>query len=76
MPSLGYLFGDEGAGSHLGKNFMESYLKKNLPDDLLEAFENRYNFRLEDILNALYNRPYPNRFRRLFLPGYPSGIRK
>ena len=62
VDSLGYLFGDEGAGSYLGKTFMAAYLKKQLPQDLRTAFDNHYHFTLEDILNALYSRPYPNRF--------------
>lgn len=66
VDSLGYLFGDEGAGSYLGKGFMEAYLKKRLPTDLREAFDERYHYTLEDILNALYNRPYPNRFLASF----------
>ena len=66
VDSLGYLFGDEGAGSYLGKLFMGAYLKKELPDDLREAFEKQYGLTLEDILNSLYNRPSPNRFLASF----------
>ncbi len=66
VPSLGYLFGDEGAGSNLGKRLMESYLKGRLPDDLREEFDAKYNLTLEDYLNAFYNRPFPNRFLASF----------
>jgi glucosamine kinase len=66
VPSLGYLFGDEGAGSNLGKTLMEKYLKKRLPEDIRREFDNQYRFTLEDILNALYNRPFPNRFLASF----------
>jgi glucosamine kinase len=66
VPSLGYIFGDEGAGSNIGKRFMEKYLKDKLPTDLKLEFENQYNLTLEDILNSLYNRPYPNRFLASF----------
>ena len=66
VASLGYLFGDEGAGSNLGKRLMESYLKKRLPEDLRSEFEKEYNFTLEDYLNAFYNRPFPNRFLASF----------
>ena len=66
VPSLGYLFGDEGAGSYLGKSFMEKQLKKRLPAEIQKAFDERYKFSLEDILNALYNRPFPNRFLASF----------
>jgi len=51
VPSLGYIFGDEGAGSNIGKRFMEKYLKDKLPPDLKEEFLQTYNLTLEDILN-------------------------
>jgi glucosamine kinase len=66
VPSLGYLFGDEGAGSNLGKNLIEKYLKGKLPEDIRREFEETYRLALEDILNALYNRPFPNRFLASF----------
>jgi len=66
VPSLGYLFGDEGAGSYIGKIFMEKYLKNRIPGDLREEFNSIYNFKLEDILNAIYNRPFPNRWLASF----------
>ncbi len=66
VDSLGYLFGDEGAGSYLGKSLLAAYLKKQLPGDLREAFNETYHYTLEDILNALYNLPSPNRFLASF----------
>ncbi len=66
VPSLGYMFGDEGAGSNIGKLFMEKYLKDKLPVDLRADFDRQYSFTLEQILDALYNKPYPNRFLASF----------
>ena len=66
IDSLGYLFGDEGAGSYLGKLFMKAYLKKELPGDLRELFDKQFGFTLGDILNSLYNKPSPNRFLASF----------
>ncbi|MFC2102419.1 hypothetical protein ACFLS7_05450 [Bacteroidota bacterium] len=66
IPSLGYLFGDEGAGSNLGKKLLGRYLKEELPETIHRAFENRYQYSLEEILNALYNKPFPNRFLASF----------
>jgi glucosamine kinase len=66
VPSLGYLFGDEGAGSNLGKILVEKYLKDKLPAEIRKEFDDEYRFTLEDILNALYNRPFPNRFLASF----------
>lgn len=66
VPSLGYLFGDEGAGSNIGKRLMEAYLKDRLPAEIREEFDAIYKLSLEDILNALYNLPTPNRFLASF----------
>ena len=66
VDSLGYMFGDEGAGSNLGKSWLSLYLKKQVPEDLRTEFDHHYRFTLEDILNAIYNRPYPNRFLASF----------
>jgi glucosamine kinase len=66
VPSLGYLYGDEGAGSYLGKQLIGHYLKDSLPLDLKKEFDKTYHFALEDILNAIYNRPFPNRFLASF----------
>ena len=66
VSSLGYLFGDEGAGSYLGRSFMEKYLKNKLPGDIRDEFNLIYKFSLEDILNAIYNRPFPNRWLASF----------
>jgi glucosamine kinase len=66
VDSLGFLFGDEGAGSYLGKTWLGKYLKRELPDDLRSSFDDHYGYSLEDILNSLYNRPYPNRFLASF----------
>lgn len=73
IPSLGYLYGDEGAGSYLGKEFLGRYLQNELPEQIKTAFDNRYHYTLEDILNSLYNKPFPNRFLAsfsLFLKGH------
>jgi N-acetylglucosamine kinase-like BadF-type ATPase len=66
LDSLGYLFGDEGAGSYLGKMFLGAYLRKELPEDLRSAIDSHYGYSLEDILNSLYNKPSPNRFLASF----------
>jgi N-acetylglucosamine kinase-like BadF-type ATPase len=66
IDSLGYLYGDEGAGSYLGKMFLGTYLKKELPADLRELFDKQYGYTLEDILNSLYNKPSPNRYLASF----------
>ena len=66
LPSLGFIFGDEGSGSHLGKLFMSSYFKDKLPDGIKDSFINKYKLTDPEILDAIYRRPFPNRFLATF----------
>ncbi len=64
--SLGYMFGDEGSGAHLGKTFIASYLKKTAPCDVMDAFFNDYKLTEEEILTHIYRKADPNRFLASF----------
>ncbi len=66
VPACGYILGDEGSGAVLGKNFVSDYLKRQLPDDLRQAFENQYHLTMLDIIEKVYRRPMPNRFLASF----------
>lgn len=58
----GYILGDEGSGSVLGKQFLSDVLKKLAPQILIDDFFERYNLTSDDVMDAVYNRPFPNRF--------------
>jgi N-acetylglucosamine kinase-like BadF-type ATPase len=64
--SLGYVLADEGSGAYLGRQLVRDYFLDELPVALKEAFDRKYNYSLENVLNAVYNRPYPNRFLASF----------
>ncbi|NOX45663.1 MAG: hypothetical protein GXO89_01635 [Chlorobi bacterium] len=66
QPSLGYFFGDEGSGAHMGKLFIKDYLLKKLPAKIDAAFRKEHNYTLDNILDAIYNMPFPNRFLASF----------
>jgi N-acetylglucosamine kinase-like BadF-type ATPase len=68
VPSLGYLFADEGSGGYLGKLLLTNYLLGNLSLETTELFNLKYNYSLENILDAAYNKPKPNRFLASFSP--------
>ena len=62
VPSRGFIFGDEGSGSNLGKELISHYFKNTLPDTIKNAFIKKYNLPDTDIMDAIYRRPFPNRF--------------
>lgn len=64
--SLGYMFGDEGSGAHLGKSFIQKYLKQDVPGELKNAFSEKYGLTNEEILTNIYRKANPNRFLASF----------
>ena len=72
--SLGYFFGDEGSGAHMGKNFIKDYLLGNLPEKLQEKFKKDYHYTCDNILDAVYNLPYSNRFLASFCEFYADNL--
>lgn len=60
LPSLGFLMGDEGSGSAIGKQLVRRYFMKKLPEDLHTEFEQSYGLKIEDALKNMYHSPRPN----------------
>lgn len=42
VPSLGWLLGDEGSGTHLGKALLRAWFYRELPTDINNAFNQRF----------------------------------
>ncbi len=64
--SLGYMFGDEGSGAHLGKTYIGLHLKNRIPEEIKKAFDQQCGLSHEEILTTLYQQPNPNRFLASF----------
>lgn len=62
IDSLGYLLGDEGSGSYIGKKVVRDFMRGYLPPELESKFRLKYGVTNADIFNTLYNKPMPNRF--------------
>ncbi|ERJ68455.1 BadF/BadG/BcrA/BcrD ATPase family protein [Porphyromonas gingivalis W4087] len=65
---LGYILGDEGSGAVLGRLFIGSLLKGQMPEGLCEAFLQEYGLTSADIVESVYRKPFPNRFLAGFSP--------
>lgn len=61
-PSPGYLLGDEGAGSNIGKLFLRDVLYEIAPSDILISFKNTYNLSPSALIDEVYNAPHPNAY--------------
>ncbi len=65
-PSLGYIVGDEGSGTYLGKKVLQYYFYNTFDDELKEAFLNTYGDNLVHILDKIYKSPFPNKYLASF----------
>ena len=60
ITSLGFLLGDEGSGTHLGKLLIQGYFYREFPDDIKKAFEEELSFDKHVFLNKVYNNDSAN----------------
>lgn len=66
--SLGYVLGDEGSGTVLGKKVLKAALSGAMPENLLQQFKNYYPIDADQALEKIYSEPFPNRFLASFAP--------
>jgi len=66
QPSLGYVLGDEGSGSYMGRNLVSKYLNNELPKELENEFNKQFGLEKKDILNSVYKEAFPNRYLASF----------
>ncbi|MEC5172241.1 N-acetylglucosamine kinase-like BadF-type ATPase [Chryseobacterium nepalense] len=62
LPSLGFLVGDEGSGSAIGKQLVRRFFMQKLPEDLSVEFEQTYKLTVDEVLKNMYHSTRPNAF--------------
>ena len=62
LPSLGYLIGDEGSGSAIGKQLVRRFFMQKLPKDLQDEFEATYHLTIDEALKNMYHTTRPNAY--------------
>lgn len=69
IENLGYLAGDEGSGSHIGRNLLQAYFYRELPKEICNDFEAKYPQGKRALLDELYSpKGSPNVFLASFAP--------
>jgi len=68
IPSLGFLLGDEGSGAWFGRKLLQAYFYRELPQDLRVAFNKKYRFTKDEILNNIYGVKNPNSVVATYMP--------
>ncbi len=65
-PSLGYILGDEGSGSYIGKQFLSDLFYNRVPEETAMAFKKDYPEELSYYLTKVYKEPNANAFLASF----------
>ena len=66
--SGGFILGDDGSASVLGKMFINDYLKKLIPEDVAKDFESRYDGSYANIVENVYRGSAPAAYLGGFAP--------
>jgi len=56
LPSLGFMLGDDGSGSALGKRLVKNFFMAKLPKEIEEDFINEYHLTIEETLENMYHK--------------------
>ncbi len=65
---LGYILGDEGSGTWLGKQLITSFLYGRMPRKLSDEFYLKYKIDKESIIKHVYQKSSPNFYLASFAP--------
>ncbi len=65
---LGFILGDEGSGSVMGRKLLGDYFKEVMPADLRSEFGRRFGVTREEALARVYRTEKPNQFLAQFVP--------
>ncbi len=68
ISGLGYILGDEGSASYIGKKVLSAYLYKQLPEGINCDFEETFKITPDEIRQRVYNMPHVNVFLGSFAP--------
>jgi len=71
---LGYILGDEGSGTWLGRQLITSFLYGKMPADLSANFNKNYKIDKESIIKHVYQEPAPNFYLASFAPFLSENI--
>ncbi|MBI2258365.1 MAG: hypothetical protein HYU67_05645 [Flavobacteriia bacterium] len=64
--SLGYILGDEGSASNLGKKLIKQYFYNKLPHELNEKFKKKYKLNKKKLIEKVYQQDKANLFLASF----------
>lgn len=66
VPALGFILGDEGSGTDLGKRVVADFLRGDMPEALRERFQKRFPLSVDEVLDRLYRHAFPKPYLATF----------
>jgi N-acetylglucosamine kinase-like BadF-type ATPase len=74
VPPLGFILGDEGSGSVLGRKLVGDFLKGVMPKNISDQFQNRFQISYAEFMEGVYKKEKPNQFLAQFVPFLSENI--
>ena len=68
LPGPGYILGDEGSGTVMGKMLLSDFIYNQIPAHLHELFTSEFDVTIPEIIDRTYHKPAANRFFSSFTP--------
>ena len=63
---MGFILGDEGAASYIGKRLLRGYFYKNMPEKHREKFEKQFSIKKDEVTKKVYQEEHAN----VYLAGF------
>ncbi len=68
LPGPGYILGDEGSGTVMGRMLLSDFIYNQIPQHLHERFTSEFEVTIPEIIDRTYHKPAANRFFSSFTP--------
>ena len=62
VPPLGFILGDEGSGTNLGKAILADYLKGIMPPEVAKKFDTVHRINKEEVIEKVYRGTFPAKY--------------
>lgn len=66
MPAPGYILGDFGGGSSIGKKFLQDFIYKEMPEAIYQKALDQLGLSYDVIIQEVYKNPFPGRYMASF----------
>ena len=72
---MGFILGDEGSASYIGKRLLRGYFYKRMPEEFRENFARQYRLDKDHVIKKVYQEEHANVYLASFAPFASENIR-